>query len=124
MFCKYCGSNIDDDSSFCNYCGNNQNAKISTSKKEDVKHEILGGAVNLTKDIFSICLNEIINENSPKISTAISEKVGKGVDKALVKTGLREPTLSEKVKGFLKNTSKKFIKKNSKNTMSKGKKSN
>ena len=38
MFCKYCGSLIDKDSSFCNHCGKNQNENVpKSSKTSDTK---------------------------------------------------------------------------------------
>ena len=39
MYCKHCGKEISDDSTFCQYCGGKQDTFLTSSKKKDDKKE-------------------------------------------------------------------------------------
>lgn len=59
MYCKHCGKEIDDNSSFCKYCGKSQESKSNRESKKFIP--IIGWAVYVIWAIINLCL--LINEN-------------------------------------------------------------
>lgn len=59
MFCKSCGRQIDDDSSFCSFCGTKQSADLKPQIQADTNQSF-----NITQKVYS---NETNFNNSPSI---------------------------------------------------------
>lgn len=59
MFCKSCGRQIDNDSTFCSFCGTKQSTDLKPQVQADINHSI-----NTTQKVYS---NETNFNNTPNI---------------------------------------------------------
>lgn len=73
MYCKYCGTEISENTTFCQNCGKNQQDEMFTEKKLGGLESLLKDGVYLVKKFFSKESESVIKE-----STNYSCKIGVG----------------------------------------------
>lgn len=106
MYCKKCGKQIENESRFCPQCGEIQTVQTEDKASNENGKKILKDVIGAISEPVSEVMKEILIESVQDTTEAVKKKGKKVTHKGLVKLGLENETLVDKIEKLYKRKKK------------------